>query len=118
MAKSGGLSKFVDCYGPDSVFVIANFTTAGTGAPTVNEAQGVATITRTGVGVFEITLNRSWKNACVTLGLQHTTQAATPVVTSVTPATRKIVVSMLAGSTATETTGAVIHVQILLRKSV
>jgi hypothetical protein len=118
MSKNTQLKKYVDCYGPDSAFAIANFTTAGTGAVTVGESQGISSIVRTGPGVFEITFARAWKNICVTLGLQHTTQAATPVVTSVTPATRKVVVSMLAGATGTETTGAVIHVQALLRVAV
>lgn len=115
MATNLKSSNFVDCYGPSSVFAVGNFTTAGTGAVVTNEAQGFS-VARTGVGAFTITFARGWKANTVTLGLQHTTQAATPVVTAVSG--RTVVVSMLAGSTATETTGATIHVQALLRKAV
>lgn len=117
MATQSKLSKYVDCYGPDSVFAVGNFTTAGTGAVVTNEAQGF-TVARTGVGAFTITFARGWKANTVTLGLQHTTQAATPVITAVSASGRTVVVSMLAVSTATETTGATIHVQALLRKAI
>jgi hypothetical protein len=117
MATQSKLSKFVDCYGPDSVFAVGNFTTAGTGAVVTNEAQGF-TVSRTNVGEFTIVFARGWKALTITFGLQHTTQAATPTITSVTPSTRTVIIKMLAGSTATETTGATIHVQALLRKSI
>lgn len=118
MATNNKLDKYLSAYGPDSVMVLGSFTTAGAGAPTLGEGQGIVSVSRTGTGVYLLTLARGWKAITVTLGLQHTTQAATPVVTALSATARTVTVSMLAASTGTDTTGAVVHIQAVLRKAV
>ncbi len=115
-----GAKKYIDAYGPDSVIAVAKFTTASTGAPTVVESQGLVSIARTGVGVFELTFLRTWREITVTTGFQFTTSAQIPIITSITPSTRKVVITVVGagGSTAAETTGATIHVQAILRTAI
>lgn len=115
-----GMKKYVDCYGPDAAFAVAQFTTAGTGAVTVVESQGLASIARTGVGVFLLTYLRSWKNINVTIGAQFTTAAQTVIITGISQANRTVTLTVVGagGNTAADTTGLTIHVQALLRTAV
>lgn len=104
-------------FGPDRVDAFVSFTTAGTGAVTAIEQMG-ATVARSGVGAFTITMSRRMRGSTkyfVTCGLEHTTSAAVPVVTTNSPSTNTLIVTMLAAGVATETTGANIYVRISTR---
>lgn len=106
-------------FGPDRVDAFCAFTTAGTGAVTVLEQMG-CTVARSGVGAFTITMSRRMRGSTkyfVTCSLEHTTAAAVPVITTNSPTTNSIVVSMLATATPTETTGANIYVRISTRNA-
>lgn len=119
MATNLKLAKFLDCYGPDSVVALVNFTTAGTGAVTTNEAQGV-TVARTGVGTYLLTFARGWKAITVTTGFQFSTSAQIPLITAISAANRTVTITVVGagGTTAADTTGATIHIQAILRKAV
>lgn len=106
-------------FGPDRVDAYAIFTTAGTGAVTVVESFG-CTVARSGVGAFTFTMARPNKGATkynVQAQLEHTTTAALPIVTTNSPTTKTVIISMLATATPTETTGATIHVRISTRNA-
>lgn len=106
-------------FGPDRVDAFASFTTAGTGAVTVIESMG-CTVARSGVGAFTFTMSKPNKAATkynVQCQLEHTTTAALPIVTTNTPTSKTVIVSMLATATPTETTGATIHVRISTRSA-
>ncbi len=115
--QNKGFAKFVDCYGPDSVFAIATINLAS-GTPTLIEGQGVVSVTKGTTGVYNLVLVRGWKNACVTATLQLGAVSNSIVLTTgITPGTRTVQLTTATAGAAADLTGT-IHVQILLRKSV
>lgn len=119
-AHTKGFKKYIDCYGPDSVIAVAKFTTVDDAAPTVLESQGLASIARSGEGVFVLTFLRSWKEITVTLGTQFTTAAQTVIITGVSQSARTVTLTVVGagGNTATDAAGMTIHVQAILRTAV
>jgi hypothetical protein len=118
-ALLNAIPKLAKVFGPDRADAICVFTTAGTGAVTVLESFG-CTVARSGVGAFTITMARGMRGSTkyhVTTQLEHTTTAALPTVTTNSPSTKTVIVSMLATATPTETTGATIHVRISTRNA-
>lgn len=103
-------------FGPTRKDAIVDFTTSGgTGAVTTNEAFG-ATVARTGVGVFTITLANSYKHSLVTMAVQAATTAQLFIVTSRTANTVVITQVTAGGGTAVDTLAARINVRISSRE--
>lgn len=72
-------TDFIKGYGKDLKVVAFKFFPQGTGAPVVNaaESRGVASITRTGVGTFLVTLTDAYRvNPGYKPGLQSSAAAA------------------------------------------
>ncbi len=112
-----GFAKFVDCYGPDSVFAVGTITLAA-GTPTLAEGQGIVSVTKGTTGVYNLVLVRGWKAATVTATLQLGAVSNSIVLTTgVTSSSRTIQLTTATAGAAADLTGT-IHVQILLRKSV
>jgi hypothetical protein len=62
MSTTSTLTKnLIKAHGPSSEDALVSFTTANTSAPTVVERHGVASVSRSGVGVFLVTLSQTAK---------------------------------------------------------
>lgn len=102
----GGWGELWDC----------SFVTAGTSAPTgFTSDGGVVSVTRTGVGTFELTFAKSWK-ALQPVGMHvggaAAVQLGRPSIRSITQSTRKVVVAMIESDAAPvdiETTGVTVY---------
>lgn len=121
MATQSKYSTYIDSYGPSGqVIAHGNFTGAGTGQPTVNEAQGF-TVARTGTGVYVLTFARAWRAIDVTLGFQSNTAAQIPIITAISQANRTVTITVVGAGGATPadaTTSQTVHVQAILRTTV
>lgn len=92
-----------------------DFTTSGTTSDvTTNEAQG-CTVARTGVGVFVVTLGRTYKAFTVGMSVQAATTAQLFVITARTTSTITITQVTAGGSTAVDTLAARINLVIVGR---
>ncbi len=111
------LHKQLDTYGPEERLAKVSFTTAGTGAPTVTDAQGVVSVARTGVGVFVVTFKHGGQAYCPTYGVEFSTTAQAALITAKSTSAKTITFTVVtaAGGTAADTTGMTIHVQNLIR---
>ncbi len=107
-------------YGQGARFAYTKFTTAGTGAVTgFTAGNGIAAVSRTGVGTFEITLAHK-ATAYYPVGLEFGGAAAVqlgrPSVRSITLSTKKIVIATVESDAAPvdiETTGVTIYLTVL-----
>ncbi len=118
--QNKGYKAFLDCYGPSSSALASCDVTLPIGnvQPTINEAQGFASITKTGTGAYLFTLLRRPKAMNVTYGVQCSTTAQSVVITakSLTAGTFTVTVVGAGGSTAADPTAAItLNVQALLR---
>jgi hypothetical protein len=109
-------TRGVKFFGPGGVEVAqVDFTTSGSTADvTVNENQG-ATVARTGVGTFVVTLAKTYKTYNVTIGVQASTTAQQFLITARTATTFTITQVTAASGTAVDTLAARINVQIIGR---
>ena len=107
-------------YGPRTREARCLFTTAGTGAVTVQENKGFASIARSGVGTFLLTLRHAPQGAyyIVNVSKQFSTDAQN-IVISAQDGTAKTVtlltVTAATANTAVDTTGMLIHVTVQVR---
>lgn len=97
------------------IAIAGRFTTAGTGVPTsqVGDCKGVTT--RTGVGVFNVTLPKKFSE-CEALNVTLSNEATDDKIVcryNYAPATGIIDITVIDASTvaATETTGMIVHIQ-------
>ncbi len=108
----------LDAVGPSGAKLITlSFTTSGTTSDvTINEAQG-ATVARTGVGLFEVTLNASYKAVTVAMSVQAASTAQLFKLDSRNLTTGKIVIRQVTagGNTAVDTLAARIDLVIVGR---
>lgn len=115
-------SRALKVYGPGAAELSqCDFTTSGgTGAVTVNEAQG-CTVARTGVGTFVVTFGRAYKALTVTYGVQGSTtaqlliQTAKSLGSGSTPASVTFTQVTAGGSTAVDTLAMRVNVQAIGR---
>jgi hypothetical protein len=114
------LRKMFKWWGPERIGASGSFTTAGAGAVSTANLWGIASIARTDVGVFLVTLNESAKEYLPFISCQGAAALAVnrPIISaqSVTAKTVTITVTDGAGAAA-ETTGLTIHVAVQLRQS-
>ena len=89
-------AKPLKAIGPQQKIAKVRFTTASTSDPTVNKSRGVVSVTRSGVGVFVVTLAASGKDYHVTLGEESTAalSANRAVVTAKSLTSRTITVTV------------------------
>lgn len=113
------LRKYRKGYGPERVIASGTFTTAGTGQPTTANLYGIASITRTGVGVFLVTLLDSAKEYLVGLTTQCTPALSVnaPVVSALSLANKTVTVSICTAGAVAETTGITVHVEVSSRQT-
>lgn len=106
------LVKRLGVEGEQQVHTVS-FTTASTGAPTVDTAKtkGPLTVARTGVGVFTITLPYVCKSIMPTYS-RAGTSAQEVLITTPTTTTVVVTVVTAGGSTPAETTGLVVNLVI------
>ena len=96
------------------ILVLGRFTTAGTGVPTsqTGDCKGIAT--RTGVGVFAVTLPKKFSECeALVVGVSNeATDDKIPCRYNYTPATGVIDVTVMDASAvaATETTGMIVNI--------
>lgn len=111
------LKKVLKAYGPDRVRASGQFTTAGTGQPTVFNLNGIASITRTGVGVFTLTLVDAAKEYHVSVSRQCTAALADNqvVIGTINLAAKTILVTVATGGAAADTTGITVYVSVDVR---
>jgi len=101
--------------GAGQVDVQFEFTTAGTGAVTGFAGKGVTSVTRTGVGTFEVLVSEGWvalQPVGLLVGGAAAAQVGRPTIRSVTRSTRKVVVATVESDAAPidiETTGVTIY---------
>lgn len=116
-------SQYLKAVGGNSEIVYCQFTTNGTSAPTGFTSQGVVSVTRTGVGTFELLFPRGWKNlqpVGTAVGGAAAAQLGRPSIRSITQATKKVVVAMVESDAAPidiETTGVTVYCTFMLRQS-
>lgn len=92
--------------GAEQCVVRGVFAPQNTATPTITEGLGLFTVTRTGVGVYNVVFTEAYPGTpCVTLGLSITTLNASIVQTSWTSATKTLVLSAF-----TCTTGAALEI--------
>lgn len=109
--------------GPPRYTAICQFTTAGTGAITGFAGQGVVSVTRTGVGVFEALLAEGWialQPRAPAISGAAAAQLGRPVITSITRSTRKVVITVVdfqATPAAVETTAVTIYCEFALQRT-
>lgn len=84
-------------YGPLTFTSYVKFLCNNTSAPTVQLSRGVVSVTRTGVGVYDVVLAHKWKNLkCIfSQGGAVAALTARPTKTSETPATRTVTVTLI-----------------------
>ena len=109
-------------YGPQSVEAKCLFTTAGTGAVSIQENQGFATIARTGVGTFLLTLKQAPMGSyyVVHVSKQFTTDAQSIVISAQSASAKTVTlltVTAASANTAVDTTGMLIHVKVDVRET-
>lgn len=116
-------SQYLKAVGGTSEVVYCQFTTAGTSAPTGFSSSGVVSVTRTGVGTFELLFPRAWKYL-LPVGLEFggaaAAQTGRPSIRSITSTTRKVVVATVESDAAPidiETTGVTIYCTFMLRQA-
>jgi hypothetical protein len=107
-------------YGAVGRVAYGQFTTAGTGAVTgFTAGNGVESVSRTGVGTFEITLAHralAYQPVGLNVGGAAAVQLGRPSVRSITLSTKKIVVAMVESDAAPidiETTGVTVYFTVL-----
>lgn len=113
------LRKFFSWYGPARLAASASFTTAAAAAPSTLNLSGVASITRTGVGVFLVTLQDSAKEYLPIVTSQGTAAQAVnrPIVTAVSLPNRTVQITVTDGAgAAADTTGITFNVIVILRQ--
>ncbi|HYC53626.1 MAG TPA: hypothetical protein VEL28_01635 [Candidatus Binatia bacterium] len=115
-------SQYLKAVGGTTEIVYCQFTTAGTSAPTGFSSQGVVSVARTGVGTFELTFPRSWKNIhpVFATGGAAAAQLGRPTLRSATASTKKCVVATVESDAAPvdiETTGVTIYCTFMLRQA-
>ncbi len=113
--------KNADFYGPDTEVAYVDFTTVDGAAPTINESQGVVSVTRTGEGTWDILLARAWKHVTPVGSIQASNLSHVPVFTTVTPSTRKVTMKLMAitdGTTADDDPGSRVHCVFISRVGV
>lgn len=111
------LKKLFKAYGPERLQASGRFTTAGTGACTTADLNGIVSIARTGVGVFLVTLMDAAKEYHVELSREGTAAlSANQVITSAKSLTsRTVEVTVAAAGSAADTTGLTVAVTVQLR---
>lgn len=107
-------------YGAIGRVAYCQFTTAGTGAVTgFTAGNGVESVTRTGVGTFEITFAhtaRAYHPVGMNVGGAAAVQLGRPSIRSTTLATKKVVVATVESDAAPidiETTGVTVYLTFL-----
>lgn len=112
------LRKLVNWYGPTRDVASATFTTAGASNPTTSNLNGIASITRTGVGLITITMQDSGKEYNVQLTRQcvAANTGANVVVSSMDLSAKTIVVLVASGGVAIDLTGITVHVVVSVRR--
>lgn len=103
-------------YGGNAKLAFCQFTTAGVGAVTsVSVGGGVASVARTGVGTFEITMAykaTKYHPVGLEIGGAAAVQLGRPSIRSITLSTKKIVLAMVESDAAPidiETTGVTVY---------
>ena len=111
------LKKPFRAYGPDRVRASGQFTTAGTGQPTAFNLYGISSITRTGVGVFLVTLSDAAKEYHVSVSRQCTAALADNqvVIGAIDLKARTIILTVASGGAAADTTAITIYVTVDVR---
>lgn len=111
------LTKASKSYGPMRTGVTGSFTTANTSNPTTSDLNGIVSITRTGVGVFRITLQDAAKEYNVQLTRQCTAALSVnqAVVSAISLTNKTIDVTIAASGAAADTTGVTVHVKVEFR---
>jgi hypothetical protein len=109
------------------VMLQGEFTVGATGSVSGIKGSGISTVTRTGTGAYDIVFDDKYNKflgfqACAsvassTSGLDHIEVVGTPDTTVAASTPKVSVQSVLAGSVANPTSGAVIHFMVWLRKS-
>lgn len=102
------------CFGPWAQVHTCQFTTAGTSAITGFVGRGVVSVTRTGVGTFDVLLPVGWKDftPMFTTGGAAAVQLARPTIRTSVVSTRKITIAMVESDAAPidiETTGVTVY---------
>lgn len=85
-------------YGPLTFTSYVKFLCNNTSAPTVQLARGVVSVTRTGVGVYDIVLAHKWKNLKVLFAVGAATATAItarPTWTTQTASTRTVTITLI-----------------------
>jgi hypothetical protein len=110
----GGCADIIEC----------QFTTADTAAITGFATDGgVVSVTRTGVGTFEILFAQGWQKLTplgLTVGGAAAVQLGRPTIRSITQSTRKVVIATVESDAAPidiETTGVTIYCAFRRRRS-
>lgn len=105
---------------PHQPKAVGSFTTASTGAPTINQKDGVTSITRSNVGEFTIIFDEAaaFYNFCLRC-VMFTTAAQSVYVESINPTTKTVVIQVVTAGSATpaETTGMRIDFDCEMRRS-
>lgn len=107
--------------GPKQTLATCSFVTAGTGAITGFTGKGVVSVTRTGVGTFEVLFAQGWVAlfpVSLTVGGAAAAQVGRPTIRSVTLSTRKVVIATVESDAAPidiETTAVTIYASFLLQ---
>lgn len=107
--------------GPRQVLVTCSFVTAGVSAPTGFTGKGVVSVTRTGVGTFDVLLAQGWTAlfpVSLTVGGAAAAQVGRPSIRTVTASTRKVTIATVESDAAPidiETTGVTIYAAFLLQ---
>ena len=118
MATNSQFSAPLDAYGPSGSKVLTvSFTTSGTTSDvTTHEAQG-ATVARTGVGTFVVTLGALYKHVTVGMSVQAATTAQLFIVTARDLTAKTITIKQVTagGGTAVDTLAARIDLVIIGR---
>lgn len=111
------LKKVLKAYGPDRVRASGQFTTAGTGQPNAFNLNGIASVARTGVGVFLVTLLDSAKEYHVSVSRQCTAALADNqvVIGAIDLKAKTIIVTVASGGAAADTTGITVYVSVDVR---
>lgn len=115
-------TQYLKAVGGTTEVVYCQFTTNGSSAITSFSGQGVVSASRTGVGTFELTFPRGWKNMqpIFAQGGAAAAQLGRPSLRSSSPSTRKCVVAMTEADAAPvdiETTGVTVYCTFLLRQA-
>lgn len=102
MATNSLYKNIAKVFGPSGgEWMLVDFTTSGTtAAVTVNEQQG-ATVARTGVGTFVVTLGKVFKHVTVGMSVQASTTAQEFVITARDLTAKTITVTQVTAGSST-----------------